>query len=196
MRGAVPGAVADDLSDSDNTEMTGPHIERKHLLGRINPAVDASFSRVRSPYANREGLYLLEEVYGAFIAMHKAAKEDGISLVIISATRTFDAQKEIWQRKWTGARLVDDTRTILGTDPIKTIDFSGEIKVRAFVTGSIIECFVDDAEAFSIRAYDLPSGARSIEPVGADVEIREWKVKTLSPGFKSVIIRDEIGLSR
>jgi LAS superfamily LD-carboxypeptidase LdcB len=39
--------------------------------------------------------------------MHKAAKADGISLVIISATRNFDYQKKIWQSKWTGRRLVD-----------------------------------------------------------------------------------------
>ena len=70
-----------------------------------------------------------------------------------------------------------------------TVDWSGEIKVREFVTNSIIECFVDDAEAFSIRAYDFLSGALSIEPVGADVEIRGLTVRTLPAGFEGVAVR-------
>ncbi len=59
------------------------------------------------PYADRGGLYLLNEVYDAFVRMHEAARKDGIRLVIVSATRNFNAQKRIWERKWTGIRRVD-----------------------------------------------------------------------------------------
>lgn len=90
-------------------------IDLGHLLGHINPANDTSFSRVATPYADQDGLYLLDEVYDAFVEMHNAAKKDGIALVIISATRNFDSQKEIWERKWTGARLVE------GQDLAKTV---------------------------------------------------------------------------
>ena len=89
------------------SEKTDPVIDMAHLLGHINPANDANFCRVEVPYANRKGLYLLDEVYRAFARMHEAARKDGIPLVIVSATRSFDAQKRIWERKWTGARLVD-----------------------------------------------------------------------------------------
>lgn len=40
--------------------------------------------------------------------MHAAALKDSVQLVIISATRNFEAQKGIWEAKWTGERLVND----------------------------------------------------------------------------------------
>jgi len=107
VRGIVPNAVVAETSESAGTEMTSPGIDRHYLLGHIDPATDANFSRVANPYASREGLYLLDEVYRAFVQMHQAAKKDGVSLVIVSATRSFNAQKRIWERKWTGGRLVD-----------------------------------------------------------------------------------------
>lgn len=97
----------EDASERDNTKMTNSVIDANLLLGHIDPATDARFSRVAKPYANRKDLYLLNEVYAAFVAMHKAAHRDSVSLVIVSATRNFKDQKRIWQRKWTGARLVD-----------------------------------------------------------------------------------------
>ncbi|MEM9984801.1 MAG: M15 family metallopeptidase, partial [Bacteroidota bacterium] len=36
----------------------------------------------------------------------EAAKQDGISLKIVSATRPFNYQKSIWEGKWKGQRLV------------------------------------------------------------------------------------------
>ncbi len=89
------------------SKKTHPAIDKAHLLGHINPATDANFCRVRGPYADRGGLYLLDEVYEAFVRMHEAAEKDGIQLVIVSATRNFSAQKRIWERKWMGIRLVD-----------------------------------------------------------------------------------------
>jgi D-alanyl-D-alanine carboxypeptidase len=100
-------AVCHAVSNGAEPEKTGPVIDKAHLLGHIDPATDANFCRVDVAYANREGLYLLDEVYGAFVRMHEAARKDGISLVIVSATRSFDAQKRIWEAKWTGARSVD-----------------------------------------------------------------------------------------
>ncbi len=95
------------ISNGAEPEKTYRAIDKAHLLGHINPATDANFCRVRVPYADRGGLYLLDEVYEAFVRMHEAARKDGISLVVVSATRNFDAQKRIWERKWTGARSVD-----------------------------------------------------------------------------------------
>jgi LAS superfamily LD-carboxypeptidase LdcB len=97
----------EETSERDETTETKPVIDVKVLLGHVDPATDARFARVAEPYAGRKGLYLLDEVYAAFVAMHQAARRDGVSLVIVSATRNFRDQKHIWQRKWTGARLVD-----------------------------------------------------------------------------------------
>jgi LAS superfamily LD-carboxypeptidase LdcB len=102
-----PDAVADTASASDQTEMTSPAIDMNHLLGHIDPATDNRFSRVEKPYAHRAGMYLLDDVYDAFVRMHRAARKDGVSLVVVSATRNFNAQKRIWERKWTGAQRVD-----------------------------------------------------------------------------------------
>ncbi len=40
---------------------------------------------------------------------------------------------------------------------------SGTITIQAFVIGSIIECWINDAYAFSLRAYDFPQGRLSFE---------------------------------
>jgi D-alanyl-D-alanine carboxypeptidase len=103
-------AVTEEMKDGrpgreNNLEKT-LEIDKKHLLGQFDPASDRNFRRVKAPYTRRNHLYLLGDVYDAFIKMRKAAKADGISLVIISATRNFDDQKNIWQSKWTGERLV------------------------------------------------------------------------------------------
>lgn len=105
--GILVNALAADTPGTPGSEKADRVIDVAHLLGHVNPATDASFCRVDRPYANRKGLYVLDEVYHAFVRMHEAARKDSISLVIVSATRTFDAQKRIWERKWTGAQLVD-----------------------------------------------------------------------------------------
>jgi D-alanyl-D-alanine carboxypeptidase len=84
-----------------------PDIEKKTLIGQFDPTSSRDFVQAQTPYANRAGLYLLGDVYDAFIEMHRAARVDGVSLVIVSATRNFDDQKRIWEGKWTGQRLVD-----------------------------------------------------------------------------------------
>lgn len=91
-------------------------IDLVHLLGHIDPANDPGFSRIAACHADQNDLYLLDAVYEAFVEMHDAAKDDGITLVIVSATRNFDSQKRIWERKWTGARLVEG-RDLAGTVP-------------------------------------------------------------------------------
>ena len=107
------------VSNGAEPEKTGAIIDKAHLLGHISPATDANFCSVRVPYADRGGLYLLDEVYEAFVRMHEAAGKDGIQLVIVSATRSFDAQKRIWEGKWTGARWVDGQDLVQAVpDPI------------------------------------------------------------------------------
>jgi LAS superfamily LD-carboxypeptidase LdcB len=69
------------------------------LLGTFNPAEHKGFSRVSSAYCDRD-LYLRKEVNKAFVTMAKAARKDGIDLRIISATRNFTRQTEIWEGKW------------------------------------------------------------------------------------------------
>ncbi|TNE56457.1 MAG: D-alanyl-D-alanine carboxypeptidase family protein [Bacteroidetes bacterium] len=70
------------------------------LMGKFNPATHPDFVPVSTRYASRSGLYLQKETYAAFCKMWSAAKKDGINLTILSAARSFDYQKGIWERKW------------------------------------------------------------------------------------------------
>ena len=71
-----------------------------YLMGKFNPAKHEAFVKVPKKYANRSGYYLRKETLNAYIKMYKAARKDGVKLIIRSATRNFNYQKGIWERKW------------------------------------------------------------------------------------------------
>lgn len=71
-----------------------------YLMGKFDPAKHGAFARVPSRYANRSGYYLRQETLNAFARMHEAASKDGVRLIIRSATRNFNYQRYIWERKW------------------------------------------------------------------------------------------------
>ena len=77
-----------------------------YLTGQFDPGKDSAFVLIESKYASRGGMFLRKEAYAAFIKMAEKAKEEGINLKILSATRNFNAQKSIWEAKWTGQRRV------------------------------------------------------------------------------------------
>lgn len=82
-------------------------LTKEELLGQIQPADHQDFTRIAAQYTDKSDIYLRKEAYEAFRRMAAAARQDGISLYIISATRNFAAQKSIWEAKWTGKRKVD-----------------------------------------------------------------------------------------
>jgi LAS superfamily LD-carboxypeptidase LdcB len=73
---------------------------REELLGKFNPAKHTGFQLIESPHSTKAEIYLRKEAYEAFKRMHEAALKEGIHLTILSATRNFDSQKGIWERKW------------------------------------------------------------------------------------------------
>lgn len=78
-----------------------------YLTGDFDPATHPDFVEIDTAYADRPGLFLRKEVYQAFIQMREIAEAKGVDLVIRSATRNFEYQKGIWERKWTGQTLID-----------------------------------------------------------------------------------------
>ena len=76
--------------------------EKQYLLGQFDPTVHPDFIKPADTYTkgSARNQWMRKEAYIAFIKMAKEAKKEGISLVIISATRPFAAQKAIWERKW------------------------------------------------------------------------------------------------
>lgn len=70
------------------------------LMGRFNPARHHDFVMIQREHTDKPQIYLRREAYEAFKKMAEDASKEGIRFKIISATRSFDHQKAIWQRKW------------------------------------------------------------------------------------------------
>lgn len=100
-----------DLPTSEVTEevMSTPSwITTDYVTGHFDPAQHEDFVVIPTAYADRPGLYLHKETWSAYQGLYKAAQAAGHSLVIKSATRNFEYQKGIWERKWTGETALSD----------------------------------------------------------------------------------------
>ena len=104
------------------TEESGTEvlIDKKYLLGKFDPAQEDDFVEVSIKHASRQGLYLRKKTYAAFIRMDDAARQAGVNLIIVSATRNFDSQRSIWNRKWSGKTRVEGKNLALTiSDPLE-----------------------------------------------------------------------------
>lgn len=70
------------------------------LMGKFDPTKHSDFATVNAPYTDKPGMMLQKEAAVAFEKMWQKAKSEGLTLKIISATRTFAQQKKIWETKW------------------------------------------------------------------------------------------------
>lgn len=97
-----------DTLESNVAEMSFDTLDVKYLLGQFKPEADSNFVRMENIHSegSARNQRIHKKTYEAFKKMYAAAKADGISLTIKSATRNFYYQKGIWERKWTGERLV------------------------------------------------------------------------------------------
>ena len=99
----------DSFSNSNEIVMSEPvtidtSISVAFLMGQFDPDQHSAFVSIEKQFASRKGMWLHKDTYEAFKKMQKAAKKDGVELVIKSATRNFKAQKAIWEAKWRGER--------------------------------------------------------------------------------------------
>ena len=94
----VEGMDEREMAESDSLDVWSTD----YIMGKFEPSVDTNFTLVDKMYADREGLYLRKDTYRAFKSMYEKAHMKGIKLVIRSATRNFEYQKEIWENKWNG----------------------------------------------------------------------------------------------
>lgn len=94
--------------------------ERDYLMGKFDPSAHPDFTTVDVQHADREGLFLRRDTYTAFVRMYDAAKNDGVRLQIRSATRNFNYQKGIWERKWTGETKIENGKdaSVAYPDPV------------------------------------------------------------------------------
>ena len=75
-------------------------IPKEVLLGKFNPTTDSNFVLIPEHIASNKSMYCHHETFEAYLAMRDSALRDGITLTIVSATRNFDRQLQIWNRKW------------------------------------------------------------------------------------------------
>ncbi len=59
-------------------------------------------------------------------------------------------------------------------------DSAQPVKIQAFVLGSIIECFINDAYAFSCRAYDFRKGTMTLSLSGGNVAVEQCEIRVPS----------------
>ncbi len=87
-------------------------VDKNYLLGKFDPAQDSRFVKLDDRYTSGAARqqYLRKETYTAFISMAEDAKKDNINLVILSATRNFNMQKAIWERKWKDNATIADPK--------------------------------------------------------------------------------------
>lgn len=94
------------MTDSDE-HLTGlsykSSITRDELIGKTDPGNHKDFSTIPTYMANRANMYLRTEAVDSLISMYSAAKKEGIEIRVISAFRSFDQQKKIWEDKWNGS---------------------------------------------------------------------------------------------
>lgn len=102
------GVQATTIKAAETAEPPAPVFEfnLNYVMGKFDPAKHRDFTSIPTKYADQAGRFMRKDALEAFIEMFEAAQADGINLTIKSATRNFDYQKGIWERKWTGERLV------------------------------------------------------------------------------------------
>ncbi len=94
--------------DKQNMSVVSSEFSMEYLMGKFDPTVHPDFVKVAPEHCDGSVYYLRKDTYAAFSEMWKAAQADGISLKIISATRNFDRQKQIWEAKWDGSRTIEN----------------------------------------------------------------------------------------
>ncbi len=145
-------------------------IDAAYLLGKFNPATHKDFTKISSAYANKKGMYIRKDTYAAFKKMYQAASKQGIHLNVISATRSFSAQKRIWEAKWSGKRRVngkDLSKAIpFGVDRAKKIlEFSAMPGTSRHHWGTDL-----DLVALENEFFDTPKGKKIYDWLVANAE--------------------------
>jgi len=95
------------IAVQEEEQIVLPSIDQ--VMGKFNPTQDTNFVKVDAKYTDKPAIYLQEEAYSQFLKMHHAAAKEGIELFILSATRPFNYQKNIWERKWSKLKTADRT---------------------------------------------------------------------------------------
>jgi len=182
-----------------------------YLMGKFEPKEHEEFVLVAPQYTtlNKSEMYLRKETYDAFLEMEKAATLDKIELKIVSATRNFDYQKNLWNNKWQSFQEVE------GVDRFKKIlEYSAVPGASRHHWGTDIDIngvnppyfksdkgkkeyawLVENASKFGFcQTYNEKSEAR---PNGYNEEKWHWSylplARVFTEEYKELITNEDIG---
>jgi len=75
-----------------------------YVTGKFEPAQSIDFIKIEKKYARTveasKKMFLRKETYTQLKKMFTEAAKNGVTLNVLSATRNFDYQKNIWENKW------------------------------------------------------------------------------------------------
>ena len=156
-----------------------PHtiVSQQFLMGQFNARKHASFIKINKKYASRSGMYMQKLPYEAFRAMHADAKQSGITLRILSASRSFNHQKSIWEAKWNGERKVGGIRNIKRSikNPtqraLKILEYSSMPGSSRHHWGTDI-----DLNSFTNSYFEKGKGKKEVEVYDSEAELKELKL--------------------
>ena len=125
---AAPDAGPDAPPAAEAPPSSG-HVSLNHLTGKVDPANDPSFARIPEEYLGGTRVWGHKDAVAAFVRMAEAAAVNGYKLKVVSAFRSFDDQKQIWEDKWNGKTLVDGKKLPQSTPDararaLKILEFS------------------------------------------------------------------------
>ncbi len=83
------------------------------VTGQFDYRNHEAFVLVSEQHADDSNTYLHKQTYKAFKKMYESAKKAGITLTIVSGTRNFYDQKDIWEGKWETFEVSSDLRKAL-----------------------------------------------------------------------------------
>lgn len=89
------------------------------LLGKVDYSKNEKFGLLPHEMTTKENAFLQTVVIDSLKKMFIAAKKEGVHFKVISASRNFQAQKNIWERKWNS--LHEKNPKITDTDCARNI---------------------------------------------------------------------------
>jgi len=143
--------VMNSASSSSVHEATSGHqveVPVMELLGHVDPRNHPDFSPIPAVYSSREGLVLRTEARDSLVAMADAARKEGLQFIVLSATRTFDHQVAIWERKWKRPAYMGWGNLSKAQD---ILNYSA-------MPGSSRHHWGTDVDIFSLETHDFHSG--------------------------------------
>jgi LAS superfamily LD-carboxypeptidase LdcB len=91
----------DEKNEKNSKRYTVQTRYNDYLVGKILFSKDSGFVKLNTDYCYKNRtIYLRTQVAEAFEKMRIAAKKDSIKLIVVSGARSFEQQKNIWEKKW------------------------------------------------------------------------------------------------